>query len=107
MEGKIGKFTNLINHRSMTWGQFNDSLSYMCLAGFVVTFWPLTQEVASFNNFFYKNLFPEFIESNDNIWGKLKKLAYWRTVSKNHKFHQKYFEKYFNFIREVLLHSVP
>ena len=57
----------------MTWGQFKDSLSYMCLAGFMVTTWSLTQEVAGFNNIFDKicslnsvNLMTTFGENSNN-----------------------------------------
>ena len=41
----------LINHlsRSMNWAQFKDSFSYMCLAGAVLAFWSLTQEVSGSN----------------------------------------------------------
>ena len=37
---------NLINHWSMNWAQFQDSVSHMCLAGAVVASWSLTEEVA-------------------------------------------------------------
>ena len=35
----------LINHLTITWAQFKDHLSHMCLAGAVVACWSLTQEV--------------------------------------------------------------
>ena len=41
----------LINHRSMNWAQFKDPVSHMCLAGTVVACWPLTQEVAGWQEF--------------------------------------------------------
>ena len=33
----------------MNWAQFKDPVSHMCLAGTVVAFWSLTQEVAGLN----------------------------------------------------------
>ena len=33
---------NLINHRSMDGGQFNDSVCFLCLVGCVLTYWSLT-----------------------------------------------------------------
>ena len=37
---------NLINHWSMTWAACRVPVSHMCLAGALVAFWSLTQEVA-------------------------------------------------------------
>ena len=48
-------FTNsgkLINHWSMNWAQFKDPTFHMCLAGAVVLYWSLTQEVAGFEPFY-------------------------------------------------------
>ena len=42
---------NLIIHWSMNWSHFKDRVSHMCLAGTVVAFWSLTQEVADSNPF--------------------------------------------------------
>ena len=36
----------------MSWGQFNDPLSYPCLSGALVTFLSYTQEDAGSNNHF-------------------------------------------------------
>ena len=38
---------NLINHWSMNWTRFKNTVSHMCLASAVVVSWSLTQEVAS------------------------------------------------------------
>ena len=35
----------------MNWNQFKDPVSHMCLAGTVVSFWFLTQELAGSNPF--------------------------------------------------------
>ena len=35
----------------MNWNQLKDPVSYMCLAGTVVAFWSLTQELAGSNPF--------------------------------------------------------
>ena len=43
---------NLINHLDMNWGQFNDPICYLCLAGTMVASWSLTHEVAVSNNLF-------------------------------------------------------
>ena len=40
---------NLINHRSMNWNQFKDSVSNG-LAGTVVAYWSLTREVVGSNS---------------------------------------------------------
>ena len=41
----------------MNWAQFEDPLYYLCLAGTVVTYWSLTQEVAGSNNLLKRILF--------------------------------------------------
>ena len=60
---------NLINHRSMNWAQFKDLVPLMCLAGTVVAFWSLTQEMTGFNPFtVMTNIFvSEFAEFSENI----------------------------------------
>ena len=35
----------------MNWNEFKDSVSHMCLAGTVIDFWSLTQEVAGVDPF--------------------------------------------------------
>ena len=35
----------------MNWAQFKDPISHMCLAGTVVAYWALTEEVAGSNPF--------------------------------------------------------
>ena len=42
---------NLINHRSMNWVQFKDTVSHTCLAGTVVTSCSFIQEMAGSNPF--------------------------------------------------------
>ena len=42
---------NLINHWSMNGAKFNDPVSYVSLAGAVVTSWSLTQGVAGSSHF--------------------------------------------------------
>ena len=43
-QANLGK---LINHWSMNWAQFKDPVSHMCLAGAVITCWPLTTDLES------------------------------------------------------------
>ena len=64
---------NLLNHWSMNWAQFKDPVSYMCLAGTVVAYWSLTQEVAGSSPFTVKtNIFvTEFAEFNEKNEEKL------------------------------------
>ena len=51
----------------MNWAQFKDPLCYLCLAGTVVAFWSLTQDVAGSSPFhdvyFFVTEFSEFIEN--------------------------------------------
>ena len=53
----------------MNWAQFEDPVSYMCLAGTVVEFWSLTQEVAGLSPFTpITNIFvTEFSKFSENI----------------------------------------
>ena len=57
----------------MNWSQFKDAVSHMRLAGTVVAYWSLTQEVAGSNPFtVMTNIFATgFAEFSENIWGKL------------------------------------
>ena len=60
---------NLINHWSMTWEQFKDPISHMCLAHTVVASWSLTQDMEGSNPFtvIINILVTEFSEFNENI----------------------------------------
>ena len=53
----------------MNWTQFKDHVSHVCLAGTVVVFWSLTQEVAGSSPFtVMRNIFVnEFTEFSENI----------------------------------------
>ena len=56
MEERFGEFSKIReseNHSSMSWGQFNDSFCYLCLAASVVASWPHTQEDTSFLNLIF------------------------------------------------------
>ena len=70
IQGIQGK---LINHWSINWAQFKDTVSYMYLTGAMVISWSLKQEVAGSNHFtVMTNIFvTEFAEFGENIWGKL------------------------------------
>ena len=48
---------------------FKDPLSYLCLAGFVLTPWSLRKEVAGLNNFFTKNV--KTLRENSIVSGKM------------------------------------
>ena len=60
---------NLINHLSMNWAQFKDSLCYPCLAGAAIACYSLTQEVAGLNKLFKIIIFfdTELAEFSKNI----------------------------------------
>ena len=53
----------------MNWDQFKDPVSHMCLAGAVVAFWSLTQEVAGLSPFTVMRIIfvSEFAEISENI----------------------------------------
>ena len=54
----------------MNWAQFKDPIPHMCLAGTVVTFWSLTQEVARWQvrvllmSYLFVTEFAEFSEKH-------------------------------------------
>ena len=50
----------------MNWAQFNDLVSHMCFAGFVVASWSLTQEVAGSSPFNVINFYRP-----QRSWGKV------------------------------------
>ena len=41
----------LVNHWIMNWAHFKDPVSHMCLGGAVIACWPLTKEVAGWQEF--------------------------------------------------------
>ena len=47
----------------MNWGQFEDPVSHMCLAGAVLASWSLTQEVVGSNSLFYVTYFTNSVDS--------------------------------------------
>ena len=53
----------------MNWAQFKDPVFSMCLAGAVVTYWSLAEEVTGLTPFtVMTNMFiPEFAEFSENI----------------------------------------
>ena len=48
---EFSKSGNLMNQANMNLSQFTDLVSYMCLAGYVVASWSLTQEMAGSSSF--------------------------------------------------------
>ena len=58
--------SNLINHWSMTWFQFKEPVSDMCLAGSVVASWSLTQEMAG-SSPFNEKYFCQWIRSLNSV----------------------------------------
>ena len=57
----------------MNWGQFKDSVCYLCLAGIGVASWFLAQEFSGLKISFLNMVFlvTEFAEFSENILGKL------------------------------------
>ena len=49
----------------MNWAQFEDPLAHLCLAGAVVAFWFVTQEVACLNTDFLQKYFSNSTDSVD------------------------------------------
>ena len=80
MEFSLNRTANsrkLINHWSMSWAQFKDTVSPMCIAGAVVASWTPTQEVARWQVqvlfTVMTNIFvTEFSEFGENIQEKLE-----------------------------------
>ena len=62
-KGNLLNSGNLINNWNMNWDQFKDPVSYLCLAGWVVTSYSLTQEIAGSSNLFDKYFVVEFSEN--------------------------------------------
>ena len=59
---------NLKSHWSINRTQYNDPVSHVCLAGTVVAYWSLTQEVAGSRPFTVTNIFvTEFAEFSENL----------------------------------------
>ena len=62
------KSGNLINHRSMNWAQFKDSVSHMCPVSTLVAYWSLTQGVVCSSTFNDKYFFvTELAKFSENI----------------------------------------
>ena len=78
-----GNSENLINHRSMNWDKFKDSVPHKCLAGAVVVSWSLIQEVAGLEPFTVMTniLVTEFSEFNENIWENTNVLSFISIIS--------------------------
>ena len=62
-------YENLTNHWNVNWGQFKEHRSYLCLAGTVLAYLSLTQEVAGSSHPFYKTIVTEF---SGNFQGKVR-----------------------------------